>query len=80
MLTDKNPNVINLHAKMCQAEERVDEAIGYFKKAESYFVGEQVGIEARWNKSLLQLSDGRLSDGWRITRPGGSGIDSRAKV
>ena len=62
--TDKNPNVINLHAKMCQAEGRVDEAIGYFEKVESYFVGQQVAIEARWNKSLLQLSDGRLRDGW----------------
>ena len=56
--SDKNPNVINLHAKMCQAEERVDEAIGYFEKAESYFAGQQVGIEARWNKSLLRYRTG----------------------
>ena len=26
--------------------------------------GEQVGVEARWNKALLQLSYGDLENGW----------------
>ena len=58
-------NIMNLHAKINQAEENVTEAVKYFELVESAFDGEQVGIEARWNKSLLQLSYGDLQNGWQ---------------
>ena len=60
-----DPNIMNLHAKINQAEENVTEAVKYFELVESAFDGEQVGIEARWNKSLLQLSYGDLQNGWQ---------------
>ena len=63
--TANDPNIINLHAKMNQAEENVAEAVKYFELVESLFDGEQVAIEARWNKSLLQLSYGDLQNGWQ---------------
>ena len=61
----ENPNILNLHAKICQSEGRVDEAVKYFESVEAHFAGQQVGIEARWNKSLLQLSGGLLKQGWQ---------------
>lgn len=62
--SEKNPNEINLHAKINQAEENFSQAVKYFELAEEKFAGSQVGIESRWNKSLMQLSIGDLKNGW----------------
>ena len=64
-VVDENPNVINLHAKINQAEEKIDEAVKYFEMNEALREGKQVGVEACWNKSLLQLSYGDLKNGWK---------------
>ena len=63
-ISDNNPNIINLHAKINQAEENFAESVKYFEMNEVLRDGEQVGIEARWNKSLLQLQYGDLQNGW----------------
>ena len=63
-VTDENPNIINLHAKVNQAEENFAEAVKYFEMNETIRKGEQVGIEACWNKALLQLQYGDLENGW----------------
>ncbi|MDC0882807.1 hypothetical protein OAP65_01835 [Litorivicinus sp.] len=60
-----DPNIMNLHAKINQAEENFPEAVRCFELVETKYDGEQVAIEARWNKSLLQLSYGDLVNGWK---------------
>ena len=64
-VSDENPNIINLHAKINQAEENIGEAVKYFEMNEALREGNQVGVEACWNKSLLQLSYGDLKNGWK---------------
>ena len=64
MVEDDNPNIINLHAKINQAEENFAESVKYFEMNETLREGDQVGVEARWNKALLQLSWGDLDNGW----------------
>ena len=60
-----SPNELNLHAKIHQAEGNFEESIKYFSLVEETFVGSQLSIESRWNKSLLELSIGDLSNGWK---------------
>ena len=64
-INELNPNIINLHAKINQAEGNFEEAVRYFEMAETRFDGSQVAVEARWNKALLQLSCGDLKNGWQ---------------
>ena len=64
VVEDDNPNIINLHAKINQAEENFAESVKYFEMNETLREGDQVGVEARWNKALLQLSWGDLDNGW----------------
>ena len=63
--SENNPNIVNLHAKMNQAEENFAEAIKYFELAEEKFEGTQVAVESRWNKALMELSIGHLESGWK---------------
>lgn len=60
---DDDANQLNCHAKLCAAEGTVNEALEYFSMVES-LGGEHNGIEATWNKSLLELSIGHLESGW----------------
>ena len=49
---------------MNQAEDNFAESVKYFEMNETLREGAQVGVEARWNKALLQLSWGDLDNGW----------------